>query len=95
MKTIEELREKETMLQVKLNEVRSELLTVQKALNELELRDVTGKIFTNKRYGRCKVVGIKNGYLQLKWIKANGEAYRVVTETAYKLDRFLEDSKEV
>ena len=95
MKTIEELREKETMLQVKLNEVRSELLTVQKDLNELELKGVKGKIFTNERYGRCKVVGIKNEYLQLKRFKVNGEEYKVVSETAYWFVRFFIDSLEV
>jgi len=95
MKRIEELKAKEAVLQAKLRKIKSEIISVQKALIECELKDVKGKIFSHKRYGKCKIVNIQHGYIQLKRIKVDGKDFKVLTSTAYKLDRFLEEAKEV
>jgi len=94
MKAIKELIEEERSLQGKISELRSKLFNVKKEIEELELKDVRGKIFTNDRFERCRVVGLDGRYVIVKRLRNNGEEYNVNTRTAYTLERFLQESKE-
>jgi hypothetical protein len=95
MSKLDELKSRKTLLTAKINTLKNELLSVQEELVQLELKDVRGKTFINKRYGKCRVVNIQDGYIQLKRIKVNNEEFKIISKTAYRLERFLKESKEV